>query len=213
MLDVIVNNAYRACENFMNSRNATPSGHEESYIYTNEIHVRLHTCDFVNRFFPGGMQEFLAQSQTTEGASDTAKAFITESVTEIDSLIMECYDVQVDNMFQLQKYVSWFTSLFSSCTIQLQSLLKTDRLATLRLTITATKLKYRRSEDIIWVDSPMPEEDIVRLVGLLEDVFKEETEDNLEGRYREKSKLELDYKDWILAIRHPHFRQVKALGD
>ena len=213
MLDLIVDNACRACENFMNSRNATPSGHEESYIYTNEIHVRLHTCDFVNRFFPGGMQEFLAQSQATEGASDTAKAFITESVTEIDSLIMECYDVQVDNMFQLQKYVSWFTSLFSSCTIQLQSLLKTDRLATLRLTITATKLKYRRSEDIIWVDSPMPEEDIVRLVGLLEDVFKEETEDNLEGRYREKSKLELDYKDWILAIRHPHFRQVKALGD
>ena len=214
MLDLVVDNACRACENFVDSRNATPSGHEESYIYANEIHVRLQTCEFVNRYFPGGLRDFLGHSQTVGDTNyDTARAFITESVTEIDSLIMECYDVQVDNVFQLQKYVAWFHSLFSSCTLQLQTLLRTDRLATLRLTITATKLKYHRPDDIIWVDSPMPEEDVLHMVNLLEQIFEEEMKDNSRGRNREKSKLELDYKDWILAIRHPQLKQVRFQGD
>ena len=202
----IVSDANEACEKFIKSRNATPFGQEESYIFTNEIHVRLRVCDFVNRYFPENMRGFLCQ--TRGDWVDTAQSFVIESVMEIDSLIMECWDVQMDEVFLLKKYVNWFHTLFSSCTKEIQRLLKTDRLASLHLTVTATKLKFRRPDDILWSDGHMPEEHVVRLVSLLENIFQEDYED-VEGRNRVKSRLEMDYKDWLLAIRLPHFPQVR----
>ncbi|XP_076438093.1 uncharacterized protein LOC143277199 [Babylonia areolata] len=204
MFDVVIDNAARACDKFDDSRNSTPAGHEESYIYTNEIYVRLRTCDFVHRYFPGGMGKFLAGD---DECKSRIKDFVAQSVTEIDNLIMECNDMQGDEDNILQKYAMWFHTLFSTCSIQLQRLVRPDSLANLRLTISATKLKFREKDDMIWTDSPIPEPEITRIVDLLENIFKEFCTD-AGDRNRAKGKLDLDYRDWVLAIRHVNFKKV-----
>nr|KAG5688046.1 hypothetical protein BaRGS_003592 [Batillaria attramentaria] len=203
MLSEVVANAERACQNFMLSRQNTPLGHEESYTYINEIHVRLQTCEFVRKFFPGNMRAFLSR-----GGKTCSYRFVKDCITEIEDLIMECFTfVLLDNVLDLQKKVQWFNSLFSGCAAQLQSLVRCDDLTSLRLNITAKKLKFRGSDNIVSVESLMPPDEIGSIIRMLESIFQHENID----QDIVKSKLELDYKDWILAIRNPNFGQVYSL--
>ena len=205
-LEEIVLDASRACENFVLCRFNTPSGYEENYTYSNELHVRLQICDFVKRLYPGKMQAFL--SHRNQGP---IYEFVRECVTEIEDLIMECYNVvHLDNVLGLQKKVQWYNDLFRGCTTELKGLARDDDLTSLRMHITAKKLQYRDPDSIVSVESPrMPREEVENVVNMLEDIFQHE---NL---YRDnaKSKLELDYKDWILAIRNPNFDKVSKLSE
>ena len=206
LLEEIVLNACRACDNFVLCRDNTPGGHEENYTYSNEIHVRLQICDFVKKFYPGQMQAFL--SRRNQGP---IYEFVRESVTEIEDLIMECYNVvYLDNVLHLQKQVHWFNELFRGCTTELKHLARDDDLTSLRMNITAKKLQYRDPDNIVSVESTkMPHAEVENLVKMLEDIFHHENlyRDNL------KSKLELDYKDWILAIRNPNFQRVSQYSE
>ncbi|KAK7467819.1 hypothetical protein BaRGS_00036963, partial [Batillaria attramentaria] len=210
MLNHIVVDADQACQNFVNCRLSTPSGCEKSYTYINEIHVRLEVCDFVNRCYPGGLQAFLSQRY-----SGLIYTFLKNSITEIEDLIMECYNVVIlDNVIHLQRKVQWFEDLFSNCTAEMVFVSEEDELTSLRRSITAKKLAFRVSDkhearvsDIVSVECSVSSEEISSLVSMLEMVFEYESI----SRNTPKRKLELDYKDWILAIRNPKFPKVYSL--
>ncbi|KAK7464564.1 hypothetical protein BaRGS_00037874 [Batillaria attramentaria] len=188
----VIYNATRACEYFMLAKHYTPIGLESCYTYLNVIHVRLQACDFVNRFYKGRIQAFLAQKTT-----DRNFGFIKDSVSEVQDLIMECYNVVLlDNGAPLQMYVRWFTSLFGGCIKELESFVREDDLASLRLKLTVQRIKLRRSDNIATMESSMPAEKIDRLVKGLEDVLRCVQEEDVK-RDTPKNKLELDYKDWI----------------
>ncbi|XP_025092691.1 uncharacterized protein LOC112563148 [Pomacea canaliculata] len=205
-LDEIVQNANKACSNFMLCREYTPRGHEDCYQYINEINVRLQTCEFVRRFFKGGMPAYLSERKSGQNVD-----FIRESVTEIEDLIMECYNVVLLHIhdISLQKAVLWYADLFHGCSDQLRALVVDDSLSSRRFELIAKKLEFSRKDNFTCVDASVSPEKIASLVQVLESIFDHEKMYNDSP----KCKIELDYKDWLMAIRNPCLQRVYTLEE
>ena len=202
----IVADADKACHNFSLSRYHSPPSNQEAHPYFHEIDVRLDTCSFILHRFPGDAEP-LIQMQQQFGAEYT---FVKTSIFEIEDLISECYNIVLlddDNLIQLQKRVQTFNVLFKDCVHQLQALADNDPLTTLRLKVSAKKLQYDRVGNVVFVEDPrMPPDVLEYVVETYEKIFDHESfYDTV------KTKLELDYRDWILAIRHPNFLQVNVI--
>nr|KAG5688045.1 hypothetical protein BaRGS_003591 [Batillaria attramentaria] len=198
-LEDVLLNADRACQNFSLARHYTPPDEEDNYTYMNEIHARLQACGFVNRFYPGGNQAFLSH-KTDDATVKSMQAFIQKSLTEIEDLIMECYYVVlVHDGSPLEKYVVWFNSAFKDCAMKLRSMASGSDIESLRLQVAAKKLQLRQDSSVVAVGADMPPEEIESLVGDLEKIFRL-VQHHGRGDDLARRKLELDFKDWILAV-------------
>lgn len=191
-LDEIIQNAVKACEFFEQSRSYTPQGYEDTYTYIDEIRVRLRACDFVQHNFKGGLGEYLSCNST-----DKNKKFITESVVEIEDLIMECHSVlDTSDMSTLYRMEIWFRKLFMPCTSQLQAYTKDNDLNSLRLNIMVCKLSVPFSENFMSVENRMSPAQITTLVKDLENI--------LSNKEMPKRRLEVAYINWLSEIRNPY---------
>ena len=205
-MDEVIFDAEQACQNFALCRHHSPPANKEAYQYFNEIDVRLQTCRFIRNSFPGGIQAVL-QSWQHFG---TCYRFVKNSISEVEDLIMECYNyILMENISDLQLRVRLFNSLFRGCVTELQAVGEEDQVALLRLSITTKKLQIDRADTVVSVESQqMSSAEIENIVSILESIFEYERV----NRDLVKSKLELDYRDWILAIRNPNFRPVNFVS-
>ena len=203
----IIEDADKACHHFSLSRYHSPPSIREAHPYFHEIDVRLHTCGFILRRFRGDAERLIQMWQ--QFSADYI--FVKTSIFEIEDLINECYNTVLlddDNLIQLQKRVQRFNALFRDCVHQLHALADDDPLTTLRLKVSAKKLQYDRAGNVVFVEDPrMPSDVLEYVVETYEKIFDRESFDH----NTVKTKLELDYRDWILAIRHPNFLQVNVI--
>ena len=204
-LNEVIFDANQACQNFSLCRQHSPPANKEAYQYLNEIDVRLQTCRFLNNVFPGGIETVLQSWKEFE----TCYRFVKVSISEVEDLIMECYNyLLLENINDLQSRVRQFNSFFSSCATELPPLADDSPVTSLRLSIMTKKLQFDRSDTVVCVESPrMSSEAIENIVSNLESIFEYEAV----NRDLVKSKLELDFHDWILGIRNPNFRKVEFL--
>jgi hypothetical protein len=201
-LEEVVRNAETASFHFSQARIVTTEGSDDSFVHLNEIQVRLQACEFINRFYPGHLQAFLAR--TYKKKSDE---FIRDSVTVIEDLIMECYSLLlVEKNAMLRQYVNWYYALFNDCTEQLKKFIQGDDLASLKLQISRQKLKFHGKDCIVAVENPeVPKEVIESMVNTLENILRS----HQNSQVISKRMLDLYYKDWIFAIRNPAFLEVR----
>ncbi|XP_070208824.1 uncharacterized protein [Littorina saxatilis] len=203
-LKEVISNISQACQYYLQARHYTTQGQEDGYTFMNEMQARLQACDFVSRVYPGGLQALLSLKRETVEVK-----FVRDSVPIIDDLIRACDSAaMLDRRTQgplLKANVQWYSSLFNSYTPQLGSLVEGEDITSLRLDIATLKLKFRSSDSIVGMDSPRASaHDITSIVSKLEKVF------GLHGCSADTNTrtLDLDYLDWILAIRNPNFGQM-----
>ena len=207
----IIADADQACHNFSLSRDHSPPNYQEAHPYFNEIDVRLSTCGFILRSFPGGGAQALFRSWQQQSGGGADYTFVKKSIFEIEDLIMECHNgvlLADDTLMELQRRVRTFNSLFRGCVRELQALADDDPLTTLRLRVTAKKLQYDRSDNVVFVENPnMPSDVMEYVIQTYEKIFEHESVNH----DVDKTKLELDYRDWVLAIRNPSFTKVNII--
>ncbi|XP_025091537.1 uncharacterized protein LOC112562472 [Pomacea canaliculata] len=191
-LDEIIQNAVKACEYFELSRSYTQPGCEDTYTYIDEIRVRLKACAFIRSNFEGGLTAYLSSSST-----DKNKKFVTDSVVEIEDLIMECHSVlDTSDMSMLYKMENWFRNLFMPCTSQLMAYVTDNDLNSLRLNIMVRKLNVTFSDNFMSVEHKMPPAQVNSLVKDLEIIIC--------NKDMPKRRLEVTYLNWLSEIRNPN---------
>ncbi|XP_067684540.1 uncharacterized protein [Haliotis asinina] len=205
----LVRDAGIACTYFTHCRQNAPSGYEQCYGYSSEILVRLQVCDFVNRNYTnGGVTGFL---RTHGHHGEPVAEFIMNSITEIEDMILECYSLidpgSLDQTFH--SAVLWHDQVFERYMFDIHKL-DIIPMASRRLLIAANKLKYsRKGHHSVFEISNIPEADIIEFVSLYEENFKDAS---VMGDFS-KRQLESDFKEWLVAIRHPHFPTVYSEHD
>ncbi|XP_046372210.2 uncharacterized protein LOC124146127 [Haliotis rufescens] len=200
-IEELVRDADTACSYFTHCRQNAPSGYEECYGYSSEIRVRLQVCDFVNRNYTnGGVSGFL----TKHGRhGEPVAEFIMDSITDIEDMILECYSlIDPGNLDQtFHSAVLWYDQLFERNMFDIHRL-DNMSVTSRRLLIAANKLKYtRKGHHSVFEISNIPEADIIEFINLYEENFKDAS---VMGDFS-KRQLESDFKEWLVAIRHPHF--------
>ncbi|KAK7091542.1 uncharacterized protein [Littorina saxatilis] len=204
----LTEDAANACEKFSLCRQHAPLFNREAHPYFAEIDIRLQACRWIGQHCPGGllailqgMPEFPSECQ-----------FVKDSIVEIGDLIVECNSgVHLDDshLLELQHRVQDFNSLFKNYVSELQAVADNDPMTTLRLKIMAKKLQYDNYHHIIFVENPkIPSDVLETVVGMLEKIFKHK-----DHQHCDKTKLDLDYRDWILAIRNPNLGKEYLLED
>ena len=201
----IITDAERACEMFTSCRFSAPADIRQAHQYFTEVDVRLQVCRLIDWYCQGGFQALLSQQQTTT----PEYRFVKDSILEIQDLLNECFSsLELDDseMEDLHKRIKRFNATFKGYVTQLQALVVDDAVTSLRLKITAKKLLFQQADDRrLLVQNPhMPSEVIDFVVSTLEQIFSHSS-----PQHKLNEKLELDYREWILAIRHPNFRQVR----
>ncbi|XP_052285564.1 uncharacterized protein LOC127881600 [Dreissena polymorpha] len=206
-LSEIVPCAEEACDYFALSRNYTPESHDlYTYAYTAEIQVRLQICDFVSRqynaFGDNRWQQFF--STTT---NQRAKQFVQRSISVIEALFLECYmsvELLSNDFGSLRKSVIWYNTLFRTHAFALEDMQCDNTMSNRRLKIAAKKLKCGKPSVLNGIEMIDNADDIEEVIALYEANFSDiERNGNLDGR--EKKELEIDFKEWIYAIRQEVF--------
>ena len=203
----IMDLAKKACLHFENCRIHTLVGDETCYGYVGEINARLHVCDYVSKHCSGRFDAFLQSSE-----DDEITSFINESFSEIDGLINQCYDAvdpeEIDRSFQNATF--WYVSLFKGPHDAIRRSDFVDDTNSRRLKIAALKMHYRKpttkktnSNVIDLVTSP---DDLHLIVRYLEKNIEEAHEHG-----DTNINYDMDYKQWLIAIRHDRFRESYTL--
>ncbi|KAL8572486.1 hypothetical protein ACOMHN_005632 [Nucella lapillus] len=205
LLDII-GDAEQACLKFCSCRYYAPLAIRDILLYLCEIDVRLKVCRLVGRWFPGGLQALLQP----EKQAAAEYCFIKSSILEIQDLFMECTNstkLDENSTRELWGRMSQFNATFRGVTRELQALVEDDPLTSLRLKVTAKKLQYATENSMVFVENPgMPSAVMDFVVETLEQIFQRNTYDQIH-----KDKLELDYRDWVLAIRHANFSKAYSV--
>ncbi|KAL5014497.1 hypothetical protein ScPMuIL_008767 [Solemya velum] len=202
-LEELVGFAELAQAYFRKSRDSTPRGQENVCVFGGEISVLLQVCDFVER--NRGITDFLT------GEESSSLLFIRKSISDIQNLIIECYDlIDTDEAKRLvEQNVLWFNLLFREKTKIVEQIAVDDDLNSRRLLIAAKKLKWGTRDDAFPnLDCIASETDIKDIIRLHEENF---THISVEGLKDGKNDLEIEYKDWMHAIRHRLFDKCYSL--
>ncbi|XP_076437524.1 uncharacterized protein LOC143276772 isoform X2 [Babylonia areolata] len=204
----VIEDAEQACKKFLFCRYYALPAMREPLPYFSEIDVRLRVCLFIGRIVPGGLSAVLqSQQQTSAG---TEYHFIKTSIVEIQDLFTECFNTTLldeGTWGELQSRMKQFNSTFRGLVREIQTLAEDDPVTRLRLKVTAKKLQYACEDGVVFVENhSMPTDVITYVVDTLEDILKIEG-----GNHILKDKLELDYRDWILAIRNPSFPKIYSV--
>lgn len=213
-LKELVSMADTACLYYKMSREATPETHcAYVYAYTDEIKVRLQICEFVKKQQRKQSGSELITSFFESDASRSVKSFITRSVHVIENLIMECYmdfELLNEEIQSLQHLVMWYNSLFQEKAIALDTLSQSndddDDINNRCLQIALIKLKYGAKSTFGNIQNVMDEDDVNKIVHLLEEIFEQTERYGFTSTYG-KHELERDFRDWIYAIRHDCFKK------
>lgn len=186
------------CEYFSKCRDVTPLGLEDAHGFIGEIIIRLMFCDFVHRKYQeGNIYDFMSKYKDYDIAG-----FVADCVSAIDGLILECLSV-VDpdriegEMLNLQ---TWFASLFridkpSKVVLKYTS----DNLKHRRIQIAARKLLYEKKKVFGVLEEVTRSCDIHFIVKEYEKNFEDIHENGIESS---RQAIDLDYREWIFAIRH-----------
>lgn len=205
-LEELLATAETACSYFTECRKYTPYGQENCLGYIGEITVRLQICDYVHKHFHDesfeGISGFLSPDYQR---SIPGRKFVLHSIAIIDSLLMECYKfVDHEDMdHSIQKVLIWYHALFQSKTSDLEAIVTGDDVFAHRLRIAARKLKHgsKKSSMYLLEDVTSPD-DVSSIVLMYEKIFEEISRTGIQGS---KRALEMDYIEWLYAIRHPRF--------
>lgn len=198
-LEYLIPLAERSCSYFTLCRECTPPGRENCYGYVGEINVRLQICDFVEKHFEmndsRGIKGFLRTRSDDWQGTD----FVKKSISIIDTLLMECYNVidQDDMDPSIQSSVFWYNFLFHKNTVNLDTLSSSQDPTTFRLRIAMKKLKcVGKSKDYTVLEHIQSTNDINDIVSWYEEIFRKN------GPLENKRALDRDYQEWLFAIRH-----------
>ena len=182
---------------FTQCREVTPEGSEESYGFLGEIKIRLMFCDFVNRHIADGkLYKFISSKEYSEIAT-----FVEDTISVVDDLVLECLSV-VDpdktekELGYLQK---WFAGLFKIRNVGNVVFRTSDEVKSKRLFITATKLIYQKQKVFGVLEEVTSSVHIEEIVKHYEAIFKDVHEN---GIHSPRRLIDLDYREWVFAIRH-----------
>ncbi|KAJ8302569.1 hypothetical protein KUTeg_018965 [Tegillarca granosa] len=202
--------AIMACDLFSNGRKKTPLGSEQSYGYIGEIRARLHICDFVLRHVSfKTLADFMAKSNDQK-ISD----FVKESCTFVIELIMECFGVVDSNDLGREFYriIDWYNKLFQNKYPRLDHFgrVEEEDTCTRRLKASLIKMKYSVSDNYHTIDNITSTEDLAYLVELFEANMRDSETYGVENNRRA---IDLDYKDWMFAIRSKKYPRTYSVED
>ena len=205
----IVTLAKCACSHFENCRLYTIEGDEACYGYVGEMVVRLQICDYVSQNFPGGLDAYLESSTDAENTT-----FLKDCMAEIDELIIECYDaINVEGLDRsFHNAVFWYNTLFHGPHEAIIRSVGDDDMQSRRLKIAAMKIKYSGDQlkKVSTLDSVTSQRDIHKIVELLEENIEEA---HYLGASYTKMHYDMDFKEWLYAIRHKQFQYNYKIED
>ncbi|KAL3852260.1 hypothetical protein ACJMK2_015926 [Sinanodonta woodiana] len=196
----LLEQAKQACHHFEKCRKVTPPGNEDTYKYIGDINVRLQVCDYIYRHTNGKITD-------TE-----MKAFYEECVSVIDDLFLEChYVVDPDNFGNtLRDCTHWYTDIFKCYATSLADVPEAHAPQSIRTRIASIKLQYSTKSYFGVLESITTLSHVEEIIDIYEQIFKlsQESEQTCPKRT-----LDLDYKEWLIAIRLPLFNKSYSLED
>ncbi|KAK3584891.1 hypothetical protein CHS0354_023480 [Potamilus streckersoni] len=196
----LLEQAKQACHHFEKCREVTPPGNEDTYKYIGDINVRLQVCDYIYRHTDGTITDA------------EMKAFFEECVSVIDDLFLEChYVVDPDNFGNtLRDCTHWYTDIFKSYATSLSDIPEAHAPQSKRTRIASIKLQYNRRSDFGVLEFISSSSHVKEIVDTYEEIFKnwQESEQTCIKRT-----LDLDYREWLIAIRLPLFFKSYSLED
>ena len=196
----------KACDLFTKCRDVTPPGMECDHGFIGEITIRLMFCDFIHRNCTGGIFEYMSRSKDEEIAG-----FTEGCISTIDGLILDCLStVDPDRIEgELVNCQTWFTSLFRVKNPGRVSCRTHDTIKSRRIQIAARKLLYEKKKIYGVLEEVTNSEDIEFIVNEYEKNF----EDIHKGMDSPRKAIDLDYREWIFAIRHKLLRKEYTVED
>ena len=197
-----------ACSYFTRCRDVTPQGLEESHGFLGEIKIRLMLCDFIFRHIAKrDIYTFIKEYEKVEIAD-----FVEDSIAVIDELVLECLSVVDPEKIEqeLQVCQEWFASLFEIHNISRVVFRTKDTVKSRRLQITARKLRYQKKKIFGVLEEVTNRTDIEFIVKNYEANFKDVHESGIESP---RKAIDLDYREWLFAIRHKLLRLTYTIED
>ena len=186
-----------ACFYFGECRDVTPQGQEESHGFLGEIKIRLMLCDFVLRHIARrDLYTFIIEYNNAEIAN-----FVEDSISVIDELFLECLSVVDPEKIEqeLQICQEWFKNLFEIRNVSRVIFRTKDTVKSRRLQITARKMRYQKKKIFGVLEEVTNKTDIEFIVKNYEANFKDVHESGIECP---RKVIDLDYREWLFAIRH-----------
>ena len=196
--------AERSCSYFGCCRECTPQGRENCCGYVGEINVRLQICDFIEKHFEVGNFKGIKGFLKTKAHDWQGVDFVRKSISIIDTLLMECYNVIDQNDMDplIQRCVYWYNFIFHRNAIPLENVTHPEGPTTFRLRIAMKKLKcvnLSKIKDYTVLEHIQTGSDIDDIVSWYEEIFRKIP---CEGPIENKRALDRDYQEWLFAIRH-----------
>ncbi|XP_061184870.1 uncharacterized protein LOC133192881 [Saccostrea echinata] len=208
IMETLLAHAKDACLYFSKTRAITLYGFEDGYGYVGEMTTRLLICEFVHRqtFFKDLNEVYTHRVEMVD--------FVKESITIILELIYQCYScVNPDDLHvEFLRKIHWYNALFESImiTYDLDNLMKTENVHTRRVHNAVTKLQFGVESTLHTLDCITSASSINEIVRNCEKNFKDLTFEDIDLK---RAAIDLDYKDWLHAIRHKKFVQIYSLED
>ncbi|XP_053408444.1 uncharacterized protein LOC128559822 [Mercenaria mercenaria] len=197
----------QACELFSKCRDITPIGCEGSFGYIGEIQVRLMFCDYVHRNSGcrAGICKFI---ETNEGE---LVQFVNECIPIVDDLFLSCFsNIEPEKMDRtVSNCMQWYSALFNldrKYTVRQHAKDAMSR----RLEIAKVKMKYCQPDSYGILEHVNDVSDVQFIVEELEKNFKD-YENKSSENLPTKRAMDLDYREWLVAIRHPLYKKEYAV--
>ncbi|XP_060572175.1 uncharacterized protein LOC132730299 [Ruditapes philippinarum] len=197
----------QACALFSKCRDITPIGCEGSFGYIGEIQVRLMFCDYVHR--NSGCRKGV--NQYIEARSGEIVQFVKECIPFVDDLFLSCFsNIEPEKMDRnVSGLMNWYSALFKQSRTNFPRIHADDAMSR-RMEIAKVKMKYCRPDSIGILEHVNDVSDVEFIVEELEKNFqdyKNECPDKLPS----KRAMDLDYREWLVAIRHHLFKKDYAV--
>lgn len=197
----------KACGYFTESRNITPIGNESSMGYICEIQVRLLFATFVNS--KGSCKHVVEYME----CNDTESAeFLRDSCAIIDELFLECFSVvepdRMDNNVLICQEMH--LNLFEGMSVPGKVILRqSDDVKSRQFQVARIKMKYIVGNHTCLLENVQSSCDIHTIVESYEKNF--EVYESEEGLPVPKRTADMEYKEWMYAIRHNFFHTNYAI--
>lgn len=208
IMEAILTHAKDACLYFSKTRAITLYGFEDAYGYVGEMTTRLLICEFVHKhtFFKDLNEVYTDRVEMVD--------FVKECITVILELIYQCYNCVNSDDLQLEFYrrIHWYNALFETISVSYDfgSQMKTENINTRRIHNAVIKLQFGVESTLHSLDCITSASRIQEIVLNCEKNFKDLAYEDIDLK---RSAIDLDYKDWLHAIRHKKFVEIYSLED
>lgn len=204
---MLLSKVEHACELFSKCRTITPIGCEGSFGYIGEIQVRLMFCDYVHRNSgnKGGICKYI------DNNTGELVKFVKGCIPIVDELFLSCfYKIEPEKMdINVFNCIHWHSALFKKGSAKTDRRIANDAMSR-RLEIAKVKMKYCQPNSYGILEHVNDEEDVEFIVQELEKNFKD-YENKGPETLPTKTAMDLDYREWLFAIRHNLFKENYAV--